>query len=57
MRTHSFKPYIGFFGMIKMEKELLVLYHNRRIDLRTKQDLSRYIRDEVIKEAEVIYES
>ena len=29
----------------------------RRVDLRTAEDLSRYFRDEVLREAEVQYES
>ncbi len=45
----------GFFDLIYMEKELSSLFNNRKIDLRTMKDLSHYIRDEVLAEAEVLY--
>jgi predicted nucleotidyltransferase len=38
-----------------MEEELAALLGGRRVDLRTPQDLSRYFRDEVMREAEVQY--
>lgn len=47
----------GFFGLIKMEKELSAIFNNKKIDLRTINDLSCYIRDDVVREAEVLYES
>ena len=45
----------GLFGMARMERELSALFCGRRVDLRTPEDLSRYFRDEVVKEAEVQY--
>ena len=45
----------GFFALFNMEKELSVLLNNRKIDLRTPKDLSKYIRNDVLKEAEVLY--
>jgi predicted nucleotidyltransferase len=40
-----------------IEQELSVLLAGRRVDLRTVEDLSRYLRDAVLREAEVQYES
>jgi len=40
-----------------IEQELSSLLAGRRIDVRTVEDLSRYFRDEVVREAEVEYES
>lgn len=40
-----------------MEQELSSLLGGRRVDLRTPGDLSRYFRQEVMREAEVQYES
>jgi hypothetical protein len=45
----------GFLGLQEMEAELSALFGGRRIDLRTAEDLSRYFRARVIKEAEVRY--
>ncbi len=42
-------------AIITMEDELSNII-NRKIDLRTPKDLSRYFREEVMKEAMVIYE-
>ena len=44
----------GLFGMARLERELSALL-GRKVDLRTPEDLSRYFRDEVLKEAEVQY--
>lgn len=46
----------GFIRLAGMERELSDLI-GRKVDLRTPEDLSRYFRDEVIAEAEVIYAS
>lgn len=43
-----------FFKLADMEAELSTLF-SRKVDIRTPQDLSRYFRDRVIKEAEVQY--
>ena len=45
----------GFFQLAGMERELSGLLENRKVDLRTPQDLSRYFRDEVLAAAEVQY--
>jgi predicted nucleotidyltransferase len=45
----------GLFSLARMESELSALLGNRKVDLRTPQDLSRYFRDEVVAMAEVQY--
>lgn len=45
----------GLLGLAKLERELSSLLENRRVDLRTSKDLSRYFRDEVIAAAELQY--
>ncbi|MBI5594046.1 MAG: nucleotidyltransferase domain-containing protein [Deltaproteobacteria bacterium] len=45
----------GLLGMAQLESELTSLLGQRRVDLRTAQDLSRYFRDEVLRTAEVQY--
>ncbi|HKC63561.1 MAG TPA: nucleotidyltransferase family protein, partial [Pyrinomonadaceae bacterium] len=45
----------GLFRLARMERELSALLGNRKVDLRTPKDLSRYFRDEVIASAEVQY--
>ena len=45
----------GLFRLARMERELSALLGNRKVDLRTPQDLSRYFRDEVIASAEIQY--
>jgi predicted nucleotidyltransferase len=42
------------FDIAAMEKELSELL-GRKVDLRTLEDLSRYFRDKVLAEAEVLY--
>jgi predicted nucleotidyltransferase len=44
----------GFFTIAEMEAELSVMFQNRKIDLRTPQDLSHYFRDRVLHEAVVL---
>jgi predicted nucleotidyltransferase len=39
-----------------MERELAQVFNGRKVDLRTREDLSRYFRDEVVSRAEVFYE-
>jgi predicted nucleotidyltransferase len=41
--------------MARLERELSALFGGRKIDLRTKEDLSRYFRDAVVASAKVIY--
>jgi len=38
-----------------MERELSALFGGRKMDFRTVEDLSRYFREDVLKEAEVQY--
>ncbi len=45
----------GFLGMARLERELSAFLGGRRVDLRTPEGLSRYFREEVLKEAEVQY--
>jgi predicted nucleotidyltransferase len=46
---------VGFFRLADIEAELSRLFGGRKIDLRTPMDLSRYFRDEVIRDALVVY--
>ncbi|MCK4717632.1 MAG: nucleotidyltransferase domain-containing protein, partial [Thermoplasmata archaeon] len=45
----------GFLTLVRMEEELSSIFNDRKIDLRTPQDLSRYFRDEVLATREVLY--
>ena len=45
----------GFLRVAQIERELSALLDNRKVDLRTRQDLSRYFRTEVLATAEVQY--
>jgi uncharacterized protein len=45
----------GLIALSAIEAELSALLVGRRVDLRTRQDLSRYFRDEVERTAEVQY--
>ena len=42
----------GLFGIARMERELSAIF-GRKVDLRTAEDLSRYFRQDVLREAEV----
>ncbi len=44
----------GFLKLASMESELSSVFGNRKVDLRTPQDLSRYFRERVLREAVVI---
>lgn len=46
---------IGFFRLADIEEELSQLLGGRKVDLRTPMDLSRYFRDEVVRDARVVY--
>lgn len=46
---------VGFFGLAEIEKELTRLLGGRRVDLRTPMDLSRHFREEVVRNALVVY--
>ena len=45
----------SLLDMATIERELSALLGGRRVDLRTAEDLSRYFRDEVVREAQVQY--
>ncbi len=45
----------GFFDLIEMEEALSYMFGERKVDLRTPNDLSRYFRDDVLAEAEAVY--
>jgi predicted nucleotidyltransferase len=45
----------GLLGIARMERELSATLGGRKVDLRTPEDLSRYFRDDVLKEAQVQY--
>lgn len=45
----------GLLGLAAIEAELSDLLGGRRVDLRTAQELSRYLRDEVIRTAQMQY--
>jgi uncharacterized protein len=45
----------GFLGLAGMESELSEIF-GRKVDLRTREDLSRYFRNEVVESAAVQYE-
>lgn len=45
----------SFFRLYDMEEELSALFGGRKVDLRTPEDLSKYFRDEVIRQAQTQY--
>jgi predicted nucleotidyltransferase len=45
----------SLLGIARMERELSVLLGDRKVDLRTPLDLSRYFRKQVLEGAEVQY--
>ena len=45
----------GFLRVAQIERELSLLLDNRKVDLHTSQDLSRYFRKDVLATAELIY--
>ena len=47
----------SYFDLAEIEIELTVLSRGRQVDLRTAAELSRYFRDEVLREAEVEYDT
>jgi predicted nucleotidyltransferase len=48
---------VGFFDLVRMERELSQLMGGRKVDLRTPEDLSRYFRRDVIAGAKVQYDA
>jgi predicted nucleotidyltransferase len=53
----EFRPHerVGFFKLADIESELSRLLGGRKVDLRTPLDLSRYFREEVVRDALVLY--
>jgi hypothetical protein len=47
----------SLLDLADIEQEISSMLGGRRVDVRTPEDLSRYFRDEVLREAEVQYES
>lgn len=47
----------GFFRLFAMQDELSTILEGRKVDIRTPNDLSRYFRDEVVRNAVVQYAS
>jgi predicted nucleotidyltransferase len=45
---------VGFFAIARMQDELTTML-GRSVDLRTPKGLSRYFRDQVVREAEAAY--
>ena len=46
---------VGFFRLADIEEELRKLLGGRKVDLRTPMDLSRHFREEVLRDALVVY--
>jgi len=49
------QEHVGFFRLADIESELSQLLGGRKIDLRTPMDLSRHFREEVLRNARVVY--
>lgn len=47
---------LTLLDVAKLELDLSHLLGGRRVDIRTAQDLSRYFREQVVREAEIQYE-
>ena len=47
----------GLLGMARIERQLAPLFGGRKVGLRTPEDLSKYVMDRVLEEAEVQYGS
>jgi len=45
----------GLLGLARMERELSAIFGNRRVDIRTAEDLSPYFRQDVVESAEIQY--
>ncbi len=46
---------VGYLRMAAMERELSTMFGGRKIDLRTPKELSRYFRNEVVRNAVTQY--
>ncbi|NOT31707.1 MAG: nucleotidyltransferase family protein [Planctomycetes bacterium] len=47
----------GFFRLFDMQDELSALLGGRRVDLLTRDDLSPYFRDDVVRTARAVYDA
>jgi predicted nucleotidyltransferase len=47
---------VGMLTMFRIERELSHLFNGRKVDLRTPAELSRYFREQVMQQAEVLYD-
>ena len=45
----------GYLGMVRLQRELSSFFGNRKVDLRTPRELSKYFRQEVVAGAAVQY--
>ena len=45
----------SFFELHRMEVELAEIFNGRKVDLRTPGGLSKYFREEVVSDSEVLY--
>ena len=48
---------VGFFELFAMEEELSELLGGREVEINTPRSLSKYFRNEVLREAEIQYDS
>lgn len=46
---------VGFFEIYDMEHELSPFFGGRRVEIHTPKSLSKYFREEVLKDAEALY--
>jgi len=53
----EFEPgvHVGFFELYRIEQELSRYLDGRKVDINTPKSLSKYFRDDVLAEAEVLY--
>ncbi len=47
---------VGFFKLYELEQELSAILGGRKVEMNTPKSLSKYFRDEVLAEAEVLYD-
>ena len=47
----------GYIGLAAIERELSVLLGGRQLDVRTPEELSPYFQNDVLRDAEILYES
>ena len=45
----------GFFSIARLEREISRLLGKRRVDIKTPKEISRYFREEVMKNSETLY--